>query len=395
MAQGGFTPIQLYYSSTASAAPAPLNLASGELAINITDGKLYYKDNLGAIQTIADKAYSTRVTTISFGSIGLTPSTATSGAVTVGGTLGIGNGGTGQSTQQTAINALVGTQTANRVLRSDGTNSTLSQVALATDVTGTLPTANGGTNLTSFTANGVVYASSSSALTTGSALTFDGSNLGLGVTSSAWFSSYKALEIGSTAAIVGSTPVFMELALALNCYRSSSTGNWVYRNNGVASRYFQDGAGAHAWDIAPSGTAGTAITFTRAMTLDASGNLSMAAAGAITSSRINPRTSTTASTATLSPNIQTADQYNLTAQAVGLTVAAPTGTPVDGNKLLFRILDNGSAQTITWNATYTAIGVTLPTATTANKTLYVGCIYNAYGSSGSPRWDVIAVTTQA
>jgi hypothetical protein len=43
----------------------------------------------------------------------------------------------------------VGAQTNNRVLRSDGTNSTLSQVALATDVTGTLPVANGGTGVTS------------------------------------------------------------------------------------------------------------------------------------------------------------------------------------------------------------------------------------------------------
>ena len=64
-------------------------------------------------------------------------------------TLPIANGGTGQTTQQTAINALVGAQTNNRVLRSDGTNSTLSQVALATDVTGTLPVANGGTGVTS------------------------------------------------------------------------------------------------------------------------------------------------------------------------------------------------------------------------------------------------------
>jgi hypothetical protein len=48
--------------------------------------------------------------------------------------------------------------------------------------TGVVPTANGGTNLTSFTANGVVYASSTSALATGSALRFDGTNLGIGTT---------------------------------------------------------------------------------------------------------------------------------------------------------------------------------------------------------------------
>ena len=67
----------------------------------------------------------------------------------VTGTVAIANGGTGQTTQQTAINALTGAQTNNRVLRSDGTNATLSQVALATDVTGTLPVANGGTGVTS------------------------------------------------------------------------------------------------------------------------------------------------------------------------------------------------------------------------------------------------------
>lgn len=125
--------------------------------------------------------------------------------------------------------------------------------------------------------------------------------------------------------------------------------------------------------------------------IDTSGNFSVASSVAITASRINPRTLSTTSTSTLSPDIQAYDQYDLTAQAVGLTVAAPTGTPVNGNKLMFRILDNGTGQTITWNATYTAIGVTLPTSTTANKMVYVGCVYN----STNTRWDVIAVSTQA
>ena len=84
----------------------------------------------------------------------------------VTGTLGIGNGGTGQTTQQAAINALAGTQTANRVLRSDGTNTTLSQVGLTTDVTGTLPVANGGTGVTSSTGSGSVVLSTSPSLTT-------------------------------------------------------------------------------------------------------------------------------------------------------------------------------------------------------------------------------------
>lgn len=99
MAQAGFTPLLLYYSTTASATPSAGNLANGELAINITDGKLFYKDNAGVVQVIADKnAGGGGVSTLSFGTTGLTPSTATSGAITVAGTLAVGNGGTGATT---------------------------------------------------------------------------------------------------------------------------------------------------------------------------------------------------------------------------------------------------------------------------------------------------------
>ena len=99
MAATGYTPIYLYYSSTATNQPSAGNLGYGELAINITDGYLYYKDNANAIQKIGYKL---------------------------------------------------------------------------------VPTTNGGTGLTSFTANGVVYASSTSALTTGSGLTYNGTNLTCG-----------------------------------------------------------------------------------------------------------------------------------------------------------------------------------------------------------------------
>ena len=94
MAQSGYTPISLYYSTTAAAAPTAGNLVDGELAINITDGKIYYKDNAGVVQLFGSKG---DLTSISFGTTGLTPSTATGGAVTVAGTLVAANGGTGQS----------------------------------------------------------------------------------------------------------------------------------------------------------------------------------------------------------------------------------------------------------------------------------------------------------
>jgi hypothetical protein len=106
MAQAGFTPISLYFSTTAAATPTAGNLANGELAINITDGKLYYKDNGGVVRLLASNATSAPVTSITFGTTGLTPSTATSGAITVAGTLNIANGGTGQTTAVAAFNAL-------------------------------------------------------------------------------------------------------------------------------------------------------------------------------------------------------------------------------------------------------------------------------------------------
>jgi hypothetical protein len=147
-------------------------------------------------------------------------------------------------------------------------------------------------------------------------------------------------------------------------------------------------------------TTGTAANVTGIVAIANGGTGSTTLAGAsivtftgaetLTNKRINPRVSTAASTATLAPDISAFDQYNLTAQAAALAVSAPIGTPQDGNKLIFRILDNGTARAITWNATYTAIGVTLPTTTTAGKMLYVGCIYN----DANTRWDVIALTTQ-
>lgn len=49
MAQSGYTPIQLYHSTTPGAAPTAANLLPGELAINIADGKLFYENSTGNV----------------------------------------------------------------------------------------------------------------------------------------------------------------------------------------------------------------------------------------------------------------------------------------------------------------------------------------------------------
>ena len=119
--------------------------------------------------------------------------------------------------------------------------------------------------------------------------------------------------------------------------------------------------------------------------------ISEAGVATLTNKRIEPRFITAATATTLTPDVSVGDIYAYTALASALTINAPIGTPTNGEKLIFRLLDNGTGRALTWHGTFIVIGVTLPTTTTASKTTYVGCIYNA----NNTRWDVIAVTTQA
>jgi hypothetical protein len=97
-------------------------------------------------------------------------------------------------------------------------------------------------------------------------------NLGLGVTPSAWGVNYKALQVtGFGSSLSGYNGGGGETGLNHNAYNDGT--NWKYLLNFSASRYVQNGNGNHQWFTAPSGTADNAISFTQAMTLDASGNL--------------------------------------------------------------------------------------------------------------------------
>ena len=96
---------------------------------------------------------------------------------------------------------------------------------------------------------------------------FDSSvNLGLGVTPSAWAVLTSALQVKQSSLVSESND---QLYLSANAFFD---GSWKYIASDIASQYYQ-AAGAHVWRTAPSGTAGNTISFTQAMTLDASGNL--------------------------------------------------------------------------------------------------------------------------
>jgi hypothetical protein len=105
---------------------------------------------------------------------------------------------------------------------------------------------------------------------------------------------------------------------------------------------------------------------------------------------IIPRINTTASSATPAINVDTTDQFNITALAAAITsmTSGLSGTPVDGQKLMIRIKDNGTARAITWGTSFVSSGVaTLLATTVASKTHRVGLIYD----SAMAKWTCVAV----
>jgi hypothetical protein len=93
-------------------------------------------------------------------------------------------------------------------------------------------------------------------------------NLGLGVTPSAFGSVFKALQVGSGS--VYSVATGNNATVGSNIFHTGATFNYI--TNGEATQYSQVG-GQHKWYTAPPGTAGNAISFTQAMTLNEHGNL--------------------------------------------------------------------------------------------------------------------------
>jgi len=234
MSQAGYTPIQLYYSTTALAVPTAGNLADGELALNITDGKLYYKDG-GTVKLLASNGGSSPVTSFQTSLGGLTPSTATTGVVTLAGTLNTSSGGTGLTSYTagdlsyyatgTALTKL-GIGSAGQILTSTGAApqwSTLSGVAVTTfsagttgltpasatfgaiTLAGTLVVSNGGTGLTSLTAGYIPFGAGTSAFGNSANLFWDNSNTRLGVGTNAPAVTFAISAVDAMLLPVGTT----------------------------------------------------------------------------------------------------------------------------------------------------------------------------------------------
>jgi hypothetical protein len=107
----------------------------------------------------------------------------------------------------------------------------------------------------------------------------------------------------------------------------------------------------------------------------------------LTNKRITKRTASITDSSTPTPNSDTTDIYLVTALAQTATFGAPTGTPTEGQQLIIRIKDNGTARSLAWNAIYRASSdLALPTTTIVSKTVYLGFMYNSTDS----KWDLLS-----
>lgn len=438
MAQTNFTPILLYSSGTSGNTPGAASLTNStngsEIAINIADGRLFYKDTGGVVQKIADKLWVGTVTSVSgtgsVNGITLTGTVTSSGSITLGGTLsGIGNSqltnstisgvalggnlfnltaGTGVSfssgttyngstaitinatgtggtvtsvaaltigTTGTDLSSTVANGTTTPVITlnvptASATNrgalsaadwttfnnktsntGTVTSVAatvptflsisgspittsgtLAITLSGTaLPTTSGGTGLTSFTANGIVYASSTSALTTGSSLTWSGTVLNAGGSGAS-----TIIANGNTAGNGGAA--FKMLGWA------NTAKNWEISAGFV---------GGFGLDFRPSSTAGGTTFTTSVLNIGENGSITSSStgtfAGNVTASVAATATAFVASNGTDSSYFgfaQANGNYNSNALANDCIVRGKNGVSIAGNSGAAAIrVDNGGTLT--------------------------------------------------
>jgi len=221
MSATGFTPISLYYSTTASAVPLNTNLVSGELAINIQDEKLYFKNAAGTVKLLASNATSAPVLSFSAGTTGFTPSTATTGAITLAGTLATTNGGTAL-TSFTSGGALYATSTS----------------ALTT---GTLPVTAGGIGVATLT--GVVKGNGTSAFSAATAgtdyvspsiaTTFTALQTFAGTSSNADLKTSNILETDTISATAATGTIDYDVTTqSVLYYTSNASANWTVNFRG-------------------------------------------------------------------------------------------------------------------------------------------------------------------
>ena len=166
------------------------------------------------------------------------------------------------TTGAATISNLAGTGT--RIVVADASGTLSASSALSGYVTG------------SGTTNYVPKWTSGSAI--GNSQIFDnGSNVGIFTTTQAWTSLRQSVQVGNSVVLSAGTNYYPYASfLGNNVYYDTSDIARYINSSGASLFYFNAHSGGNfAWFIAPPGTAGAIATFTQAMTLNTSGNLSI------------------------------------------------------------------------------------------------------------------------
>lgn len=214
------------------------------------------------------------------------------------------------------------------------------------------------------------------------------------VATSAQLASAVTDETGSGALTFATSPTFTTSILA-----AANTANIGNTSTGWAHLYMTSGGildfgngnavVTHSSGILTMGTGELRITTpgTNSASVPTLGN-----ANTFTNTRVNPRVQSVSNAATITPNADSDDCVDITAIAQAFTIASPGGTPVNFQKLIVRIKDNGTARGITFGTAYTAGGVALPSTTILSKILNLGFMYNTANSLN--KWQLVAASQE-
>jgi len=255
MAQTNFTPILLYASSTPTNVPLAANLTNSatgsEIAINVADKNLFFKDSTNAVNTVpirqsgaSSNGWLSSTDWNTFNNKSNTNGTVTSVAALTLGT-------TGTDLSSTVAN---GTTTPVITLQVPTASASNRGALSSTDWT----TFNNKAPGVTFTSNYVPYGQGTTTLNQSSALQFNGTNLSLGGAASAWSGVGNVVQFNG-GAVWGSASVSHH---TLNTFFDGS--NYKYIATDFATDYYQL-ADTHVWRTAASGTAGNTVTFTERM----------------------------------------------------------------------------------------------------------------------------------
>lgn len=313
MAATGYTPISLYYSTTASNVPLAANLVAGELALNTLDEKLYFKNSSGVVKLLASNASSSAT-------VSSVAQSFTGGIISVG--------GSPITTSGTLALTVAGTSGGIPYFSSGTTWATSAALAANAIVLGG---GAGAAPATTTTGTGVVTALG---VNTGTAGAFVVNGGALGTPSSGTVTNLTgtaSINInGTVGATTASTGAFTTITATTSISISSVAVPTISSTSTLTNKWIQPRVLA-----------------------------------------------STANSATPTLNTDSYDMMVITGQSTAITSFTTnlTGTPVNGQKLWISITGTG-AIAITWGASFESSTVTLPTTTVTTARLDVGFVWN-------------------